>query len=317
MFFSFLSFSAFAQTEEQRKYVFKSISNEFIKMINSGKVDGLSTKKHSDYTYIDLYLDTDNLDLYKNNLSLRIRKRNFGDGSVEYGMQLKSEMIKHGDARMEVEEDELNYFNIVLADNSKTKLQDELDIIYNRFSNLIEQNPNIQVRDDSVISSKIEHIKTWISYKLNSAIAPFQKLNRVKSISKQSLQTLKPVLIGSSNRQRVHIYINRKDTTEDLVSFPASTRTKSSTPKVLRGENYIWTMESSFDSAKFYPLSNNLSSNSNYHQINEYEVENKYLPHSDSKVLMERFEKTLVKDYNALINLESKYKQSITNLLNK
>jgi hypothetical protein len=314
---SLFSVNAFSQTEEQRKYVFKSISSEFIKMINSGNVNGISTKKHSDYTYIDLYLDTDDLDLYKNNLSLRIRKRNFGDGTVEYGMQLKSEMLVNGQARMEVEEDELNFYNIVLADNSKVKLQDELNIVFNRFIKLIELNPNVQVKDDAVISSKIDNINTWISFKLNAAIAPFQKLNRMKLISKLSLRTLKPVLIGKSNRQRVHVFINRKDTADDLTDFPVSTRASSSTPSDLRDTNLIWTMEASFDSAKFYPLSNTLINDLNFHQINEFEVENKYLPHANSKVIMDRFQNSMIQDYKAQINLESKYKQSIKGLSTK
>jgi hypothetical protein len=311
---SLIAASAFSQTEEQRKYVFSSITPEFIQMINSGKVEGLSTKKHSDYTYTDIYLDTDNLDLYKNNLSLRIRKRNFGDGSVEFGMQLKSEMLTNGQARMEVEEKELNFYNIVLADNTKVKLQDELNIIFEQFLKIIDSNPNVQVKNDPILSEKIDNIKTWIRFKLNAAIAPFQKLNRVKSISKANLLTLKPVLIGKSNRQRVHVYINRKDTTDDLVSFPASLRELSSTPTILRDLNLIWTMEASFDSAKFYPLTSILSNNSNYHQINEFEVENKFLPNANSEVVMDKFEAGLMQKYKAKVNLESKYKQSINSL---
>lgn len=312
---SFFSLGTYAQTEEQRKYVFSKITPEFMSMINSGKVSGLSTMKHSDYTYVDIYLDTADLALYKNNLSLRIRKRHFGNGIVEYGMQLKSEMIKHGDVRMEVEEDELDFYNIVLDDKTTVKLQDELNTVFKRFISLVESDENSIIRDDSIISSKLLNINKWIAFKLSSPIAPFQKLNRVESISKESLRTLKPVMIGKSQRQRVHIYIDRENTSDDLINFPASSRALSSTPEVLRSKTKIWTMESSFDSAKFYPLVNTLNNGSSFHQINEYEVENKYLPHANSNVLLNRFEQGLIKNYKADINLESKYKQSIKGLI--
>ena len=96
--------------------------------------------------------------------------------------------------------------------------------------------------------------------------------------------------------------------------IPASLRALSSTPKVLRDSNLIWTMEASFDSAKFYPLLNKLSNTSNFHQINEFEVENKFLPHANSEVLMDKFEKGLMQRFNAKVNLESKYKQSMNGL---
>lgn len=313
---SFLFVSlCFAQTEEQRKYIFPDGADSIQQLIKAGQVNGLTAKKHSDYVYVDIYLDTDDLALYKNNLSLRIRKRDFGDGTFEFGMQLKSEMLKNGDVRMEVEEDELNFYQIVLDDKTTVKLQDELQVIFERFQTLIAENEQVQLKNDSIMSAKLENVSTWIKFKLAAAIAPFQKLAKIKNISQESLQTLKPVLIGQSKRQRVHIYIDRNNTIDELVNFPASARDLLGTPAVLRGEDYVWTMEASFDSAKFYLLSHQITSSLNYHGINEFEVENKYLPHENSKVLLEKFEAGLILTHGAQVNLESKFKQSINGFL--
>ena len=112
LFALFIS-AVFAQEEEQRKYVFTTPSTNTITIINGGgQLDGLTIKKHSDFEYFDLYLDTENLALIKNKLSLRIRKRDYGNGEIAYGIQLKSEMLKAGDIRMEIDENELDYMTI-------------------------------------------------------------------------------------------------------------------------------------------------------------------------------------------------------------
>ena len=53
--------------EEQRKYVFEKTSTDFLNFIKDGTINGLKSTYHSEYTYMDIYLDTSEHDLFKNN----------------------------------------------------------------------------------------------------------------------------------------------------------------------------------------------------------------------------------------------------------
>ena len=68
--------------EEQRKYVFEKISPEFNELITKGQLKGLSVKNHSTYTYYDIYLDTEDNALYKNNLVVGSNNSESTEGSA-------------------------------------------------------------------------------------------------------------------------------------------------------------------------------------------------------------------------------------------
>lgn len=294
-----------AQTEEQRKYVFPELSEQTLQTVSIGAVvNGLTIQQHSVYEYQDLYLDTDDLDLLKRNLSLRIRRRDYGNGTIEYGMQLKSEMLKAGDVRMEIDESELDYMTIVYR-GQRRSLEGVLNNIFDSFSHKLDSGRVVDLAGDGLLQENLEILNAWLRFKAESAIAPLQKL-RTLGLSLAKRQTLAVKLIGRSVRTRSHVYIDRRNTDPELVAFPASSRASAETPERLRDVDRIWTMEASFDRAQFYSIVSNRN-----HLINEFEVENKYLPHANSRELIERFEAGLLSDLGASINLESKYLQSM------
>lgn len=306
LFSSFCSFTTFAGgLEEQRKYVFAKDNQSIKSLIQSGNLDGMSVKGHSTYTYFDIYLDTEDFSLFNNNLSLRIRKRFFAEGVVEYGMQLKSEMTKNGDARMEVEEDELN-FHRIYDSNTIHNLKDIVSEMFTYFEYEMNGKLNSHFNEDSFLQERSRLINVWAKFKMKSAIAPFQKLVR-SGITLDKLKTLRPVLIGVSKRSRSHIFIDMNNTSDQFALFLPSQRSQLETPDLVKGRQLIWTMESSLDNAKFYSL----FSSKEYYQINEYEVENKYLPHEQSRKLLDTFEKGLISEHGGKVNLDSKYRQSM------
>jgi len=304
LFALFIS-AVFAQEEEQRKYVFTTPTTNTITIINGGgQLDGLTIKKHSDFEYFDLYLDTENLALIKNKLSLRIRKRDYGNGEIAYGIQLKSEMLKAGDIRMEIDENELDYMTIYF-NGKKIPLTKTLETIYQRFNQIISGTEKVDLTQDAVLKGQIGVLNHWISFKVNAAIAPFQKLRNLK-IDRAELATLRPLLLGKSIRARSHVFIDRENTTPDLINFKASQMEASSIPAILQSDRYVWLMESSFDRAIFFGLEK-----SGFHIINEYEVENKYRPLLQGRTMLDRFELQIMRQLDGDINLESKYLQSM------
>jgi hypothetical protein len=310
--FYILTSLAFAQTEEQRKYIFPQMTEELQILLNRGAVvNGLSVKQHSVYDYMDIYLDTEDLDLYHHQLSLRFRRRVYPDGKKQFGMQIKSEMTVVGAVRMEIEEDELDFYQIYHEGNVYS-LQETLDKIFEEYLLATKQNEEADLHSHAGIQEQIMILKTWLSFKVKSALSPMQKLNRVVKDEKR-LKTLRPVVMGRSLRTRSHIYIDKNSTTPELSSFKPSTRISSETPELIRGDRYIWTMEASFDQARFYSLISKTSS----HPIREFEVENKYLPHEGARSLFIPLETGLIQDYKAMINLESKYRQTIKAMFKK
>lgn len=294
-----------AQTEEQRKYVFPELSEQTLRTVSVGAVvNGLTVQQHSVYEYQDLYLDTEDLDLLKRSLSLRIRRRDYGNGTIEYGMQLKSEMLRAGDVRMEIDEAELDYMTVVYR-GQRRSLEGVLSNIFKSFSQKLDSGSVVDLAGDGVLQENLEVLNVWLAFKADSAVAPLQKLRNL-GLPLAKRRTLAAKLLGRSVRTRSHVFIDRRNTDPELVDFPASSRSRAETPERLRDADRIWTMEASFDRAQFYSVVSNRN-----HLINEFEVENKYLPHADSRELLERFEAGLVGELGARVNLESKYLQSM------
>lgn len=70
------SVSLFGGTvEEQRKYRLPKNSEFKTHILASQPLGDLNIQFHGTYLYADIYLDTPTKDLYKNNLSLRFRRR--------------------------------------------------------------------------------------------------------------------------------------------------------------------------------------------------------------------------------------------------
>lgn len=296
--------------EEQRKYVFSRMDQTVLNLLDQGAVvSGLTIKKHSTYDYMDIYLDSKEFDLFHHKLSLRFRRRVYEDNSKAFGMQIKSEMLKNGDVRMEVEEDELNFYKVI-HEGKTYLLQDVVNNFFERYLAIVRDGVNT-IADDEKIKEYSAILTSWLKFKLDGPVAPLQKLKHLKNKFK-SITTLQPVMIGRSLRGRSHIFINKKETTPDLVNFAPSERNPSETPAEIASEQFIWTMEGSFDQAQFYSLINKATP----HKILEFEIENKYLPHENARVLFNRLENGLIKEYGVQINLESKYRQSAKQFFN-
>ena len=64
---------------------------------------GIHTHFHSDFVYDDIYLDTDNVELYQKGYSLRLRRRDQGTTAHEYLLQLKREKLTNEADRLEID----------------------------------------------------------------------------------------------------------------------------------------------------------------------------------------------------------------------
>jgi hypothetical protein len=279
--------------EEQRKYKLTNRAILLETLDSQNNLDGFQANYHSDYTYFDIYVDNANLDLYQNNLSLRFRKRDYSNGVVAYGFQLKNEMTEFGSIRMEVEEDELNFYKIKKGDNwvSLTEVLDSLFIEV--------ENESLNFTSESFIRN-LSLLNDWIAFKASAPISPFQKLRNL-GFDYPAIQDLRPVMIGSSHRARLSVYVNREKASKELRDILG--------PKnVSEMHQPIWVMECSLDSASFYSLLPNTKA---MVTIIEFEVENKYTQREIGTKCMDYFEIRLSDLVGLEPYLDSKYRQGV------
>ena len=301
IFFSVAHLQLFSQGFETQKKFALNDEISFTDFINiSENIDGFSSHYHSRYTYYDLYLDSDNNDLFKMNYSLRFRKRTINDSLENYTFQLKDEMNKNKSIRMEVEEKELDFYNI--KDNNEwIPLTNVLDTIFHLY------NKSLTRKDSSSYLRNLNLISKWIKVKANGSIAPFQKLRHIDSLifDELKIKNFSPVLIGSSLRIRGHIYIDSTKTVKDLIQF--NRKDKNNTPLFFQGNNKLnWLFESSLDNSFFIYLKNNKTI-----RIKEYEVENKFMDPIKGQQLLMKYEEIIADKLGFQIKFDSKYKQSI------
>ncbi len=193
----FLSYFAYgAETEEQRKYNFSEMTPQLEKLFSAGDtLDPFSTLMHDTFEYADIYLDTPDWEIFKNGLSLRLRRRLYtedGKRKTEYAFQLKSEMKTAGSIRMEVESDQLEIYRA-----EGKPLTHWLDLLFD-YQTPIYSTPELTE------ASRI--VQDWCLRKAGAPLAPFQEL---RFHFKRDLR-LRPVLVGRSIRARSHIYTGEK-----------------------------------------------------------------------------------------------------------
>jgi len=289
--------------ETQKKFTFpQSVSiQDFV--TNTENLSEFKSYYHSINLYYDLYLDNENKDLYKMGYSLRFRKRIMNDSIETYVFQLKDEMGLEKEIRMEVEENELDFYR-VKDEDEWTPLPAVLDVIFNLYSDLSSK------PDSILFSHNVELIEKWIKTKANGSIAPFQRLRYIDSLTfdPNKVKSFRPVLIGSSFRKRGHIYVDSSYTAQEKLPF--NRKNKTETPMFFKlNTNYNWLFESSIDNATFIYLKNNKSVN-----IIEYEVENKFIDAQKGHDLLKKYENIMVNRLGLHIKYDSKYKQSIQSL---
>jgi hypothetical protein len=300
----FLNVYSQAQSvETQRKYTTDQIQPLFDFILSSGQVNVFKTKYHARYVYSDLYLDTPESDLAANGLSLRFRKKNEGVDSVTYVFQLKTEMQSENGIRLEIDEPELDFY-ILTFENNEISLAELLD-------DLFEELTHGETRISTPKSQKIiETISNWIIFKAGAPIAPFQKLRFLfpALFTHDKIATLSPVVYGVSKRFRSHIYVDSNDS-NPYGLIAGRMNGGSEIPTFFQEHSsFIWLMESSIDSAVFYPVRKSV-----YPTITivEYELENKFGVDSISTILMNDFEGELKSRFSLTNTLDSKYLQSV------
>ena len=301
----FLGLSSFGQnTEEQRKYIFGKDTSIVALLPSINALSGLQIYSHSVYYYEDIYLDSPTFDLAKKGYSLRFRKRNFEDGSISYSMQLKNEMTELSAIRMEVDEPELDFYKLQKSGEwvSITTVLDQL------YAHPSSENP---AEISPKTAASMELICEWIRFKASAPISPFQKIRFLEgdAVGLEIIQKLAPVLVGSSHRSRIHVYLDPKTLKEEWKQLPKNKIAASLLPDFFRmNPTYTWILEASVDASRFYSL---VQPQKTPFDIAELEVENKYNEKPEGTKFLDIFEKTLTEDFGLKKEYASKYKQSV------
>lgn len=288
----------FSQVEEQYKYSIDAPNEMLQFIVSSENADSLLFYFHTKSTYFDLYLDTPENLMYKNKLSLRLRKRVFDSlNYTSYTFQLKSEMNSDDRFRMEVEESELDFY-LIKSDTGWTSMTSLLDTIFNR----LERGPTGQ--DFKQQKESIALIEKWIQFKADGAIAPFQELLHL-GIELNEIKKLKPVIYINSTRYRSHVYTEQTNST-----FLGTNKIKrdKTPPFFLENPENIWLLETSFDQSSFTNL---LDTSYTAFEIEEFEVENKYYQPEKGTRIISALEQFLIENFNAVSKLDSKYRQAV------
>ena len=288
---------------KQKKYFFSDKQNIKAFVASTASLSNFKSHYHALNIYYDLYLETDKNDLYNMGFSLRFRKRIMHDSIVSYTFQLKDEMNVDKEVRMEIEEKELDFYRV--KDGLKwTPLTTVLDTIFNFY------NESTKEKDSAVFYHNLLLINSWINIKANGAIAPFQRLRHVDSLTfnNRKIQSLRPVLIGKSARKRGHIFINQQYTQEK--NYPLTEKNINETPLFFQqNPTYNWLFESSLDDASFSTLNGQKTVN-----IKEYEVENKFNNEVKGRILLNEYEDVLINSLGLSVKYDSKFKQSMQSL---
>ena len=286
-----------AQTEEQYKFALPDSLGEYALLEGVDGTIGLSTTQHSDYTYYDIYLDTEDGLMQRSGYSLRMRKRIFNDSLFSYSMQLKSEMTDTSVVRVEVEEKELDFYRIRDHRDSilfVTDLMDEL------FENVVQR---FDSEAEMKFQNSLGYLNHWLEAVANSVITPYQYLSHVdpQKFSREVLSGLKVKWVGVSYRVRGHVYA------EDDSQFPLVLRTDNETPLFfLNNPNAVWLMETSLDYSIFYPVEGTSKSV----HLREFEVERKYQDRLLIQPVMEKFSVELQKKFGLIPQQKSKFLQA-------
>jgi hypothetical protein len=300
-----VTFVGLAQgTEEQRKYGVPDPAAFSAFITASGTAGGFSTFHHSEYTYMDIYLDTPDERLFQHGLSLRFRKRFLNDTLVTYGLQLKSEMAADTAVRMEVEEPELDFYQVKTTDGWQplTKI---LDVYFDALAQGPVDFHSPEIAEASVV------LQEWIRFKAGGVVTPFQRLLhlQLEGLDLKGVQSLRPVIGGVEKRLRSHIYSDPATTTAALKTVSPNILPESLRPKFfLEHPDYNWLLESSLDSAVFYPL---FDSKIPSVVIFEYETENKYVVPETGTQLLSQLEAELKGMFGLKPQRSSKYRRSM------
>lgn len=286
---------ATAQNQElQRKYKLENATHLLRPLGSDLNIGSFNLKTTSVHKSMDLYFDTPDLLLFKNNMSLRFRKVVKNNGKIEYKLQLKDEMVSTVDSRLEVDENNLVSHQLMTAEGLKS-LTEILDTIFRKLQSQNKTGEKIEE------VKELDDIIQWVKLESDGFIEPFQVLADLNKpgLSSKVLSTLRPIVFIQGIRNRLMVYAD----------------TSISTKQSKKIENiYIGTeeppllAECSLDNMRSTHLLKNKRKRLN---IIELEIENKQ--DSTNLKVMDLLEADLKNHLNFKMNsfLESKYHQSI------
>lgn len=279
-----------SNNEHQLKLKVKDVQS-FEPLFHSIQIgEGFKMITYDTLVYNDLYLDTEDFQLYKSGFSLRFRRKELNDNSV-YSFQLKSEANLFGVERIEVDQFDLDIYEIEI-EQQWVKLVHGLDAIFD------ESSENV--------NDFLKGIAQWCSNKYEAPLAPFQKLRELEERGViDKVFKLKPVLKGISFRTRSHVVNNRYngcklDKRSDQLKQPKYFK---------EHKDVCWLMETSFDRSIFEVLHED---NHMEFEINEFEIENKASFPVEDRVYLYNFSTLIASRYGLVKEHYSKYKQVIS-----
>jgi hypothetical protein len=178
------------------------------------------------------------------------------------------------------------------------------------FATIDAEHPNLA---DSTYKKALTYLERWIRFKAAGIVAPFQQLSKemqARNTDKNELETLLPVVGGTEQRLRSHIFIDPKQTSSTLQQVGFFRQPEVVLPRWFQeNASLIWVMESSLDAAVFYALSGEKAGESL--RIMEYELENKYPVRLEGTPLMDAMETELQNRFGIQSHLDSKYKACV------
>jgi hypothetical protein len=283
-FLSAASAQASSGLEEQRPYTVETHEGFDL---GSG-LGPFSFERHSTYHVFDIYFDTPSRRLEHEGYSMRLRRTEKGPGKIEYGIQLKSEMTRPGEIRMEVE-----WKDFALEEADGRPMRAVIDAIAAR--------GRVTEREGLALSD-------WFKSKMESAEAPFQEL-RHRGLNGEPFA---PRIVGTQERVRYHVFVDRRTVRGELAALGSSERTKADVPaSIVADPARVWLMEASLDTSRFTPAS---PGKVGEHRIRQLELENKYRPRARGTALMDRLEALLKKSFPISNGQASKYLQTVSHL---
>lgn len=289
-------------TEDQRKFSIQNNDSIYKEIESLSEIGYFLLLQHSKDIYYDIYLDSPDFTLKKNGFSLRFRKRITQNNDISYSFQLKSEMNEVNSIRLEAEEDNLELYQFMQGSN-QVSLIALLDPIFSFAENQV-------ISDD--IQLNIKSINTWINFKFDAPILPFQLLknNGKHNFSQEELIGLKPILVGRSERIRFHGVFNEAVNDSLTKIYGYNRLLENELPEHLKNKSGSnWIFEASLDKSTFYSFQNK-----KVVHLSELEIENKFNPPSIGVLLIYSFQKDLLSKLKLDKGSVSKYAQAITGL---
>jgi hypothetical protein len=286
-------------TEDQRKYNVTNIDSVETVLKKSTMIGDFTFINHSKDIYYDIYLDSPDFVLKNHGFSLRFRKRISQTNDTSYAFQLKSEISSVNSIRMEVEESDLSMYTFI-QDSSVVTLIQLLEPLFD-FAQTLQMTTEVR--------QNIQTLSEWISFKSEAPILPFQLLknNSHSILTSLEIATLRPILVGKSQRTRYHGVIDESKGDMLIGNVEKNSLPRKNLPAVLQDNPTLnWIFEASLDYSVFSAFDKGPSI-----LLTELEIENKFNPPAVGVEQINTLEKIIVPKFGLTKGKLSKYAHAI------